>query len=438
MSGDDQGAKGEASAEGDAPAETPAPEKRSGTGRRAVLLGTLAAVTAGTAGTIAYFESRPPGGSPLGTPDRPGLLDPDAVVTQRRRLGRTNLQVSVIGIGAGGLRGTDPVIRAVDKGMNYIDTSICYGDSEKVIKKALLQSPGLRQRLIIATKWDPGPDAKKEEILASLDRSLDRLGVDHVDIMQVHWLGGGHVRPDTGFNRLDNPELYLAMEEAKRSGKVRFFGATSHDANRSKVLVHAIDKGAFDMILVKMNLLDHDKAGGPELLAKAKEKDVGVVVMKSQPEGGALPPGFEKSKYSVFQANLRWVLSHPEVACVVHSHFGVHSDWQDAGCTAVKETLSVADAELLEMYANALSPSYCRGCGECASACPSGIAIPHVLQFEMYERRYGWRDRARAHYRALPLAERWSDACLSCDRCSEACPHGVDAAGRVRAARALG
>src|SRR5678815_1552343 len=98
--------------------------------------------------------------------------------------------------------------------------------------------------------------------------------------MQLHWLGGGHKDPDDGFNRLDNDELYRAMEEAKKSGKVRFFGATSHAGLRSKILRHAIDKGAFDMLLVKMNVLDYESADLPALLARAKEKNVGVVVMK--------------------------------------------------------------------------------------------------------------------------------------------------------------
>jgi len=328
-------------------------------------------------------------------------------------------------------------VRAVDKGMNYIDTSICYGESEKVIRKALLSKPGLRDKLIIATKWDPGPAAKKDEILASLDRSLDRLGVDVINVMQIHWLGGGHIRPDNGLDRLDNDELYAAMDAAKKAGKVRFFGATSHAGDRSKILIHAIEKGAFDMVLVKMNVLDFEGAQIPALLAKAKEKDVGVVAMKSQPEGGALPPGFEDSKYSVYQANLRWCLQHPEVACVVHSALGVDALWQDAAASAVQQTFAEVDRELLDEYATALSPAYCRGCTECTAACPSGVAIPHVLQFEMYDRRYGWHERARAHYRSLPLAERWSDACLSCDRCTEACPHGVDAASRVRRARRL-
>jgi predicted aldo/keto reductase-like oxidoreductase len=272
-------------------------------------------------------------------------------------------------------------------------------------------------------------------MLGSLDRSLKRLGVDHIDIMQLHWLGGGHSFPDNGFNRLDNPELYLAMEAAKKSGKVRFFGATSHADSRSKILKHAIDKGVFDMILVKMNLLDYETADIPSLLAHAKQHDVGVVVMKSQPGGDRIPKGYEKSKYNVFQANLRWVLEH-DVACVVHSKIGTEASYQDLAAGAVAQHFSQRDQDLLAGYAAALSPEYCRGCGEhCVSACPDGVAIPHVVQFAMYERQYGWHERARQHYHALPASQRWSDRCLSCDICSGACPWGFDAAGEVREAR---
>src|SRR5262249_2245082 len=161
----------------------------------------------------------------------------------------------------------------------------------------------LRQKYIVATKWDPGRATTKAEMLASLDKSLMRLGVDVIDIMQLHWLGGGHVVPDDGFNRLDNPEIRAAMEEAKKSGQVGFFGATSHDGNRSRILMHAIDQGIYDMLLVKMNVLDHESAGMPALLAKAKANNVGIVVMKSQPGGDRVPVEYEQSKWSVFQAN---------------------------------------------------------------------------------------------------------------------------------------
>ena len=77
------------------------------------------------------------------------------------------------------------------------------------------------------------------------------------------------------------------------------------------------------------------------------------------------------------------------------------------------------------------------GRSSCLDACPDGVAIPHVLQFAMYERDYGWGDRARTHYRALPVREQFSDRCLSCAACSDACPYGVDAASEVRRARSV-
>jgi predicted aldo/keto reductase-like oxidoreductase len=344
--------------------------------------------------------------------------------------------VSAVGIGAGGVDDPGLIIRAVDAGLNYIDTSVCYGDSELVIARALAERPDLRDKLYIATKWDVTQGMDKARILTTLDRSLERLGVAYVDIMQLHWLGGGHVSGDDGFNRLDNPALYEAMAEAKRAGKVRWFGATSHDKKRSAILQHAIDKGAADMILVKLNVIDNEDADMPALLAKAKAKDVGVVLMKTQPSGGERPKGFEDQRWSLYQANLRWALSQG-VACVVHSGIGDDADTQDAAIAAARSELSHDDRRLLEGYATAMSPHYCRGCDDiCGAACPEGIAIAAVVQLAMYDRAYGWRERARRHYRHLPVAARWSERCASCDACSAACPYGFDAATRVRDAHA--
>lgn len=407
--------------------------------RRKVLLYTLAGVGASTAAVIGATEWRERvrrrDAVSFVQADMAGLVRPGDIVSRRRRLGRTNLDVSVVGIGAGGIEALEPIKRAVDKGMNYVDTSTCYAGSEDTLGRAFVTFPGLRDKLVIATKWDPVGSTPRAEMLASLDQSLRRMRTDHVEIMQVHWLGGGHKSPDNGFNRLDNEELYRAMEDAKKAGKVRFFGATSHDGNRSAILQHAIDKG-FDVILVKMNVLDYETASIPELLAKAKARDVGVVVMKSQPAGGRIPRGFEGSRYSIFQANLRWVLGHPEVACVVHSSIGTEPGAQDLAASATQEPLSANDVKVLEEYATAMSPEYCRECaGGCVDACPAGVAIPHVMHLTMYERDYGWGDYARELYREMPAGHP-TDACLSCNKCTAACPWAVDAASAMRDAPA--
>lgn len=409
-------------------------------GRRRLLMYGLAGTTAVTAGVIGYTQVQRWRGRHLTlTRGGPGFLAPTGELTRRRRLGRTGLDVSVVGIGAGGLEATGPIHRAVERGLNYIDTSACYGrgSSENLIGRAIKESPGLRDKLVIATKWDAGAHMPRERMLESLDESLKRMGVDHVDVMQIHQLGD-HTAGDDGFSRLDNPELYEAMEAARKAGKARFFGATGHTGNRSAILSHAIDKGAFDMILVKMNVLDYETADIPKLLAKARAKDVGVVIMKSQLSGGAMPAGFGGMKWNVYQANLRWALQQ-EIACVVHSGVGTDEKVQDLAIGAAYDELGANDRELLDRYAKAMSPEYCRGCDDvCTAACPEGVAIPTVLRAAMYDRHYGtaaYAAYAREVYRGLPEEARWSERCLSCSECVKACPHGVDAAERVRDAR---
>ena len=398
-------------------------------GRRKFLIRAAAVAGVGAAGLAGYKLVRR-------WKDR-GYVDSTAAIGGKRRLGRTGLMVSPVGIGAGDLGAPELLVRAAEKDLNYLDTSVCYGQSEDIIGRALREHPGLRDKLIIATKWDAGALSPKEKMLESLDKSLKRLGVDVIDIMQIHWLGGGHMKDDTGFNRLDNAALYEAMAEAKKSGKVRFFGATSHDGKRSEILQHAIAKGSFDTILVKMNYLDFEGARIPALLQKAKEADVGVVVMKSQADGGHLPAGFEGNKWNIFQANLRWVLQQ-DIACVVHSGIGSDPHMQDLAVGASSETLTRAEADLLDRYAAALSPEYCRGCGDiCEGACPESIAIASVLHFTMYEKRYGRSEQARHLYGALPAEKRWSETCLDCDRCAAACPFGLEVPARITEAKDL-
>lgn len=163
-----------------------------------------------------------------------------------RQLGNTDLRLSVVGLGAWAMGGggwkfswgnqddADSVAtirRALDLGVNWIDTAPVYGTghSEEVVGEAL---KGLGARPIIATKcgrrWDdtrtPFAKIKRASVLEELDDSLRRLGVECIDLYQMHW-----PQPDE-----DIEEGWGAMADAVKAGKVRHIGVCNYSVAQLK------------------------------------------------------------------------------------------------------------------------------------------------------------------------------------------------------------
>lgn len=154
---------------------------------------------------------------------------------QYRPMGRTGVQVSSIVLGGDNILNPTPepdairmIHRAIDSGINMIDTSNSYmnGESERVIGKALKLS-GSRQQLLVATKVHypagPGPNDRgnsRLHIVRACEDSLRRLGTDYIDLYQTH-------RPD--FN-VPLDETLGAMNDLVRQGKVRYLGSSTAPA----------------------------------------------------------------------------------------------------------------------------------------------------------------------------------------------------------------
>ncbi|MCJ7749700.1 MAG: aldo/keto reductase, partial [Armatimonadetes bacterium] len=165
-----------------------------------------------------------------------------------RTLGRAGLKVSVLGLGTSQI--DDPAVarRCLDFGINYFDTADCYmgGNSEVALGKALR---GHRDKAIIATKWHPHDNRPVRELIASVDTSLRRLGIDHIDLIQVHGATNiSHATGETGWE---------AFNRLKEAGKVRFNGLSTHE-NRVEVVRAAIKSGHYDAVLVKHNAMTAD------------------------------------------------------------------------------------------------------------------------------------------------------------------------------------
>lgn len=213
-----------------------------------------------------------------------------------RKLGRTGFEVSDIGYGAWGIGGkqwigaTDKVSlatlrAAIDRGVNFIDTALAYGDgkSEELVGRAVEESG---HRIYIATKvpprnrlWPARPGIGIDEvfphdyIIACTEQSLKNLGVDIIDLLQLHvW------NPDW----LDRDEWRLAFEALKSSGKVRAVGISINDHQPDSAL-GIIETGLIDTVQVIYNIFDQS----PEmhLFPLCREKNIGVIARVPFDEG---------------------------------------------------------------------------------------------------------------------------------------------------------
>lgn len=208
-----------------------------------------------------------------------------------RRLGRTNLQVSEISLGAA--RGVeDPpgfiatVHAAIDAGINFIDTAAMYGrgESERLLGEALRG----HDDVLVETKYCPyegGQDlADAETLIASAETSLRRLRRDRLDVFLGHAIHGA-----TSLDRFLYGGCAEAMLRLREQGKVRFIGISelSEEDGMHATLLRALPTGLFDVAMVALNLLLQTAAG--TVLPLCRRLDVGTVVMTplNQPAGGA-------------------------------------------------------------------------------------------------------------------------------------------------------
>jgi len=187
----------------------------------------------------------------------------------RRTLGRTGLRVSELGLGTIKIENPAVARRALDVGVNFVDTAACYqgGNSEEKLGRAL---KGVREKVIVATKWHTRGSTPAAKLLESLDGSLKRLETDYIDLIQIH----GATRAE----QVESDELWDAFLQAKRAGKVRFHGLSTH-ANQVDVVRSAIATKRYDAVLVSYNAMIAERIG--PVLAEAAKADIGVIAMKA-------------------------------------------------------------------------------------------------------------------------------------------------------------
>jgi aryl-alcohol dehydrogenase-like predicted oxidoreductase len=213
-----------------------------------------------------------------------------------RKLGRTNVEVSEIGYGGWGIGGKQwlggsdeesaaALHRAIELGLNFIDTALAYGDghSESLVGKV---SKAAKKKVFLATKvppknrlWPARPLIGIEEvypydyIIECTEQSLKNLGVERIDLQQLHvW------NPEW----VEREEWRRAFEDLKKSGKVSAVGVSINDHQPDSAL-EIVETGLIDTVQVIYNIFDQT----PErhLFPLTQKKSVGVIARVPFDEG---------------------------------------------------------------------------------------------------------------------------------------------------------
>ena len=367
----------------------------------------------------------------LGTSVRGASAKAIPSIRRHVTLGKTGLQVSEIGFGSASSQDAGLVRHALDRGVTFFDTAESYrfGWSEEAMGDGLR---GIRDRVILSSKTKAGASDSEAEMMEALEGSLRRLQTDYLDIYFNHAVNS--------VDRMQNEAWARFTERAKEQGKIRFRGMSGHGSRLAQCLGYAIDNDLVDVILCAYSFgedpdlyarLRHTfhfvaiQSDLPPVLDKAREKNVGVIAMKTL-MGARLNDmrPFEEEGRSYAQAALRWVLSSPRVDAALISMTSFDNIDEYVGASGQEEERA-GDLELLGRYAALQSSRYCRhGCDRCEGACPEGVSIAEVLRTRMYAVDYRNPALAVEDYAKL---DGGAAACLTCKHqaCLNACPFGI-------------
>jgi predicted aldo/keto reductase-like oxidoreductase len=316
---------------------------------------------------------------------------------KRVRLGKTELQVSRVGMG--GIPLTRPteaetirlVQRALDLGVNFIDTAYGYGGgmSEERIGKAVA---GRRNEVILATKGG-APE--------HLETSLKRLNTDYIDLWQFHGINS--------FERLDavlGRGLELA-DQARQAGKIRHLGFSSHSL---KVALKAVASGQFETVQFPLNFITNEAV--EELLPLARQHDLGFIAMKPF-AGGRIRKANLAIKYLL---QFDGVVPDPGIEKVEEIEEIV--DIVNVG----RWELTPSEQREIEEIRARVGTRFCRQCEYCMP-CPEGVHICGVLYLQIL-----WELWPADWYFSWGYVQHSVETgkdCVQCGECEEKCPYGL-------------
>ncbi len=350
--------------------------------------------------------------------------------TVHRTLGKTGIKVPVISMGVMNADNPALVRAALEAGIVFFDTAYLYqrGKNEEMVGGAIKGRP--RDSFVVATKvpgsiplpYDTGlfPDDEvasarlADDFLKRVEISLKRLGLEYVDILYLHnvWKREAAL----------NETLMKALEKAKKDGKTRFVGISTH-RSEPEVIQAAVDSKLYDVVLTAYNFKQEHHPEIRQAIAKAVGAGLGIVAMKNIAIGNTER---DESKTASAKMALKWALQDENVHTTIPGFTTFDQLNEDV---AVMEDLELNETEKKELQlASFRSDLYCQGCERCLKQCDRELPIPDLMRAYMYA--YGHRNLAEAQelLASLPIS---SDPCQGCRRCTVTCAQGFPVSKRI-------
>jgi len=320
--------------------------------------------------------------------------------------------------------------RAIDGGVNYVDTAWMYHEDtcETWLGEAL--KGGYREKVKLATKMPVWEVKKPGDFDRILDIQRERLQEDCIDFYLLHSLDAAHWKCVVEQGQLASAEKALA------DGRIAHFGFSFHGTHELfEEILAATDLWEFCQI--QFNYMDEDYQAGRRGLELAAAGGLGVIVMEPV-RGGMLarnlPPQIEAVwagapvKRTPAEWALQWVWNNPEVSFLLSGmsemrHVEenlVYAERSRPGLLSAGELALVV--RVRDLYRE-LSPIPCTACRYCMP-CPQGVNIPDILELYNDAHMFGDPARQRVFYTWLDEDER-ADKCTACGECEDKCPQGI-------------